>query len=1536
MTASDGFPSDAIAIVGMSGRFPGARTLDDFWRNIRDGVEALETFSDADLEAAGVEPGTARLANYVRRGTVLEDADLFDAGFFGMTPRDVRILDPQQRIFLECAWEALEHAGHTGAGQSIGVYAGSSMNTYLLTQLLRNWGVLVSAGGYQIMLGNDKDFLCTRVSYKLDLRGPSVAVQTACSTSLVAVVLACRAVARGECDMALAGGVSVSFPQRSGYVYEAGMILSPDGHCRPFDAKAGGTRGGAGCGIVVLKRLAEAVADRDTIHAVITGAAMNNDGAGKTGYTAPSVDGQAEVIATALSLAAVDARSIGYLEAHGTATPLGDPIEVAALTQAFRGWTDDVGFCRLGSLKANLGHLDAAAGVAGLIKTVLVLEHREFPPLVNFTAANPQLDLESSPFAASPTGSPWLSDSARRAGVSSFGIGGTNAHVVLQEAPAVVETPSLRRAHLLLLSARTSAALDRSSANLAAHLAGSTVPLQDVEWTLKIGRKTFAHRRAVVVHDREEAIDRLSRPQAQPLLSAVHDGGERRVAFLFGGQGSQFAGMGSMLYEQEPVFAAAVDRCADLLTPHLRQDLRRVMFDRASAADINQTALAQPALFVMSYALASLWTAWGIKPAALLGHSIGEYVAAHLAGVMSLEDALAVVAARGRLMQALPAGQMAAVHLSAAKVARYLPDDVAIAAINAPDLCTVSGPTASLAGLIQRLTGDAIEVRPLQTSHAFHSSMMAPALQPFVDILSRVSLHPPTTPYLSNVTGTWITSQQATDPAYYADQLRSTVRFEAGVRLLGADPGLVLLEVGPGTALTTLAGMTLGAQASRRALASQPRAGDAAREGDAILEAAGRLWLQGVALDFESMHRQTRPRRVPLPTYPFERERYWVDAEAAAPGAPRSRPSAIGDNRPLTLDDAVFAPTWVNDDAARVADPAGQGMWLVLGDDGALSREVVALASEAGCEVVMVRQASSFAKASDSSFTVRPGSVDDIAAVVSALRRPGVPGSPPHIAGAIHLWDVTANPLSGNQTYAVLVALGNGMSPSPAAPVHVVHATAGAQALLDEPVTRPEKALAIGPVLVLPTELPGLSVRAVDVAATVEAIDPRQAASALVAETVWNADTGLRGNTSVTAWRNGRRWVRRFAPIRLPGLKGGHAVLKQRGVYLITGGLGGLGLTFAQWLARTCEARLLLISRTSAPPREEWDALLVADPGDTRIKRTIAALKNIEAAGGEALVFAASVADLDGMKAAIDGALQQWGRIDGVIHAAGIPGKGQLASRKTPDDVEAVFAAKVSGLEVLTTLLGDRELDFMALMSSVNAVVGAPGLADYASANAYMDAFAESSIASRSWRRVVSVNWGAWRDVGMAADLAADSLRRDDRNDDLASAIAPEAGVAILERVLRSGLKRVAVVPFDLQAFMSEDRPDQVTPRRAPLPSPGAAAAGGNASEAAAGLDVTASDLEQQILVIWAELLGLETIGLHDDFFELGGHSLLATRVLARMRDELGVALTLRDVFEQSTVNKMAARVSAALSQATVGASAGTGGADIEREELEF
>jgi PPOX class F420-dependent enzyme/OxyR family protein len=897
MTADD--PVEQIAVVGMACRLPGAPDLDAFWRNLRAGVESITRFSAEELVAAGVPAELVDDPGYVRARGALRDIELFDAGFFGYAASEAAIVDPQQRLFLECAWEALEHAGHDSRrfDGRIGVFGGVGSTGYLLRNVAPAARARPSLDRFLVEIGNDKDYLATRVAYKLDLRGPSATVQTACSTSLVSVHLACQALLLYQCDLALAGGCSLAVPAVAGYRYEPDGILSPDGHCRSYDANGQGTVPASGAGVVVLRRLSDARERGDTVWAAIRGSAVNNDGAAKIGYTAPSVEGQAEVIAEALAAAGVEPGDIGYVEGHGTATRLGDPIEIRALGQAFGPPGPAGPTIALGSVKSNLGHLDTAAGVAGLIKTVLALHHREIPPSLHFERPNPVADLGTTPFFVSTRLRAWpLGPAPRRAGVSSFGIGGANAHVVLEEATPVAGLPAGPGPWLLPISARTGPALERTAANLARHLRGNPEQaLADVAHTLQLGRRQFEQRAVAVAGDREAAAAALA--GEAPGLRRGHAAGEPPVTFLFPGQGAQHVGMGRGLYEGEPVFRDWLDRACDLLRASLDTDLRAHLYpapgdEHAAAAALRETRLAQPALFAVAHALAQLWMRWGVRPAAMIGHSVGEYVAACLAGVLTFEDGLRLVAARGRLMQAMPAGAMVSVALAAEALAARLPAGVEVAAVNAPELCVAAGAPGPIEELERTLAADGIHCTRLHTSHAFHSALLEPMLEPFAAEVARAELRPPRLRYVANPTGDWITAAQARDPSYWAAQLRRPVQFARGLAAATAEPGGVLLEVGPGVTLTTLAGRQAGA-AGQTAVASMGHPGDERGDRELVLQALGRLWLAGVPVDWAAVAGGERRRRVPLPTYPFQRERHWIEP-AAPDGATDAVPAAAG------------------------------------------------------------------------------------------------------------------------------------------------------------------------------------------------------------------------------------------------------------------------------------------------------------------------------------------------------------------------------------------------------------------------------------------------------------------------------------------------------------------------------------------------------------------------------------------------------------------------------------------------------------------
>ena len=884
-------PNDGIAIIGMAGRFPGARTPGELWRILLEGRETITRFGADELDPADAEEMAARSdPAYVAARGIIEDVDKFDAGFFGITPREAEVLDPQQRLFLEAAWEALEDAGHDPRSfpGSIGVYAGASNNTYFAANLLKRKDVTDLVGWLTTMMGNEKDYLATRVAYKLDLKGPALNIVTACSTSLVAVATAVQSLTTWQCDMALAGGVSITLPQKRGYLWQEGAITSPDGHCRAFDVHADGTVFSNGLGIVVLRRLADAIAANDRIYAVIKGAALNNDGSAKVSFTAPSVEGHAQVIATAQALAGTDPDTISYIEAHGTGTSLGDPVEIAGLTQAFRaGGAVGNGGCALGALKTNIGHLDAAAGVAGLIKTALALHHRTLPATLHFEAPNPKLDLDNTPFIVNTRCRPWdAGGRPLRAGVSSFGVGGTNAHVVLEEAPTAAPSEAGRSRHLIVLSSRTPAGLEEQRRRLAAHLASEPGPdLADAAFTLQTGRRAFDHRQAFVCGDHDGARKALSASPAKtkaPRSAAAFEG----VAFMFPGQGAQYVDMGRSLYDEEPLFRREVDEACDVLIPLVGRDLRPIIYpasDRAAAAEeLKQTCFTQPALFVIEHALARLWMSWGVQPAASIGHSLGEYVSATIAGTFDRDAALMLVAKRAALMQALPAGSMLAVKAQPARLAGLLMEGVCLAAYNAPGLVVVSGAHDAIQRFERELSANSIAHRRLETSHAFHSPAMDAIVEPFQQIVRAARPKAPRQPWISSLTGAPIASEDAIDSAYWARQMRQPVRFSEGVGHLHKS-SLALLEVGPGRTLETFVRQHGVRASGAPPLTSLPAEPEEAGQLDHTLQTLGELWCAGCPIDWQAFNAGHRRRRISLPTYAFERTRYWIDAPASGP-----------------------------------------------------------------------------------------------------------------------------------------------------------------------------------------------------------------------------------------------------------------------------------------------------------------------------------------------------------------------------------------------------------------------------------------------------------------------------------------------------------------------------------------------------------------------------------------------------------------------------------------------------------------------------
>lgn len=1343
---------EAVAIVGMAGRFPGARGLEEFWRNLADGVESIRFYTDEELAAAGIAPQVLSDPAYVKARAELADIELFDAGLFGFTPREAEIADPQQRIFLECVWEALEDAGYDPARYpgDIALYGGASMNTYLINNLLGNRRLIEAMGLLQTAIFNRNDHLTTHTAYTLNLKGPSVTVQTTCSTSLVAVHMACQALTGYHCDMALAGGVAVPVPNRTGYFYQEGGIGSPDGHCRAFDAQADGTVSGSGAGVVVLKRLSEALADGDCIRAVIRSSAINNDGAEKIGYTAPSVAGQAQAIAMAQAIAGISPERISYIECHGTGTSLGDPIEIEALTQVFRRSTARKGFCAIGSVKTNLGHLDTAAGIAGLIKTTLALQHRQLPANLHFREPNPRIDFADSPFRVNAALSDWPSDGRpRMAGVSSFGIGGTNAHLIVEEAPPGEPRPSSPGPELLTFSARSKSALNVMVANLADHLhRHPQQDLGDVAYTLQVGRRALGHRCAFVCRDREDALSVLAMSDVSRMASGTKEAVTRPVAFMFPGQGAQYVNAAVELYRSEATFQREIDRCAQLLRPHLDCPLQELLFapsERVADAGerLQRTAFAQPALFAVEYALARLFMEWGVQPQAMIGHSVGEYVAACLSGVFSLEDALKLVAARGRLMQSLPGGSMLSVSLSEAELRARLGRGLEIAAINSPSLCVVAGRDEAVAAFEAELIEQGVGCLRLRTSHAFHSSMMEPILDEFLQVFDSVELRPPGSPYISTLTGAWITHAEATSPAYWAKHLRHPVQFGKGLGVLFEDPAWILLEVGPGRMLMSMARRHPQKAAAQMVLHSLPPPDTDRSSAEVALLTLGQLWAAGVEPDWHALHRRAPRGRVPLPAYPFERQRYWIDARGEA--------SAAGD--PLAkhpdLSKWLYAPSWKR--AAQrglAAAAAAEGAtWLFFADRFGVASRLAESLRPFARSVVSVSAAQGFAKHGALDYALDPGDPAGYLRLFEELERDGLlPQRIVHAYG-IELPDPerAAAPASFYSLLYLAQALGteaNGRS------IHIDIVVANANEVTGAESVYPEQATLAGPCLVIPQEYAGVSCRMIDLD-FVEVAGQQDA----------NLPEGLledlrEPGTEGIAYRNGYRWVRFFEQIATQTPSAPPFRLRRDGVYLITGGLGGMGLTVAHYLASQLPGvQLALVGRSPLPQREHGDERRAAQGEGERADAMIAALSALEAQGAQAIYFSVDVSDPARLREVVAQVNARFGPITGLVHTAGIPGNG-LIQLKTAQSADRVLAAKLQGTRALYDALSGQPLDFSILCSSRSALLGGLGSVDYSAANAYLDAFAQSRR-KRTGEFVVSVNWPAWQEVGMLADNAA-------------------------------------------------------------------------------------------------------------------------------------------------------------------------------------
>jgi amino acid adenylation domain-containing protein len=1530
-----------IAVIGMAGKFPGANNIHDFWNNLKAGLESIQFFNDKELEELGINPGTMDKPNFVKtNGGVLEGIEYFDAFFFDYTPMEAEQMAPQIRIFHECIWEAMEDAGYEVEHPDgfIGLYGGASSTNH--------WESLCALASGTTQLDplvskflSNRDFINALISYKLNINGPVFFLHTACSTSLVAIHLACQGLLAGDCHMALAGGVALNLTNGVGYFYQEGMIFSKDGHCRAFDVKAQGTIGGEGAGIIVLKRLEDALTDRDHIYALIKGSAINNDGNRKVGFTAPSIQGQVEVIRRAHAMAEVDPKDIGYIETHGTGTSLGDVTEMEALKLAFN--TNKKHYCGLGAVKTNVGHLDTAAGVTAIIKVILAIKHKQIPPTLHFEAPNPRIDIENSPFYLNKELKQWDNNGRLlRAGVSSFGIGGTNAHVVLEEwskthsaqceaqgpgrnsegtrglAPLPIENPT-RQYHLILLSAKTESALEKVTVNFVEHLKKNQgAPLADIAYTLQMGRKRFPYRRKLVCSDVSQAITGLNTSDSRNLHTLQGRDKEKPVTFMFPGLGAEYENMGLELYQTEPIFRQEMDRCFKILKPLMGYDIKDILYppyrsDRSHPSynshksHINQFEVAQLVTFIFEYSLARLLMAWGIQPRAMIGYSFGEYASACLSGVFTLEDALELLVIRGKLIRELPPGMMLNVPWPAKDIEPLLNDELCIGIDNGTS-CVVSGSVSAINAFQGQMKQEKVMCMPLDSVQGIHSSMMDPILERFEEQIKAVFLHQPQIPFISTVTGDWIVSRHVSSPAYWARQLRETVYFSKGIRKLleAGEPDSIFLEVGPGQELSALVNREKDDTSGHQVIhLVRPR--KVKKEISAayyLLDKIGLLWLYGVSINWREYHGGEARYRVSLPTYPFERQRFWKlvqDFQAGKFATQTRGKKQPGAAPPGELSHWFYLPTWKRQKITTTAANEKEkktdmdSCWLVFTDDCGLGNRLTGeLKKHNRQQTVVVKKGTGFEKQNNCQYTLHPAEYHHYQSLLEALKSDGL--SPRRI---LHLWGVTANhdepavnPASPVTTaesikeacnlgfYSLLyLARALGRVPFSAEKIEINVVTNHMLDVYGDESLSPGKAAVLGPCRVIPQEYPHLTCKNIDIT---HWESPRFIHQLLKEITT---ETGDR----VIAFRGSRRWIQTFEPTHLEMTEAKKSpLLREQGVYLIIGGLGNIGSTLAEYLLKVAAAKVILTGRSPLPPRESWGQLMILGSEKDKVFREVQRLQHLESLGGDVLYCPADASDLRQMKQAIHQGEEQFGPINGIIHSAGIIAGEAFNSIAdiTEDQCQIQFQAKLRGLPVLEELVQDKNPDFCLLISSISTVLGGLGFTAYAAANHFMDAFSHryNQKEREPW---IIVDWDGTNKED--TEKAFHCILSPDPPEQTVFSVGGNLEGRISRWVKLEGLGKGQVDTGEREDIAPlYSRPELSNPYVAPR-----------------------NALEQQLADIWQRFFGIDKIGVTDYLYDLGGDSLKAINIISIIHKELKVTIPINVFLDNSTIEGAAAYI---------------------------
>ena len=1486
-----------IAVIGMSGRFPGSDSINEFWENIKNGVESISNYSDDELRKGNVEESLINNNKYVRAKGRLRDKECFDYNFFNYSKRDAELLDPQIRLLLECAWNALEDSGYDSLKYkgNIGLYAGASPNLHWQIATMLDGELKDVSEKFLITQLSNKDFMATMLAHKLNLKGPAVCLQTACSTSLGAIHLASRSLLTGECKIALAGGVCVTFPENKGYLHEDGMILSQDGHCRAFDEDANGTVSGEGVGVVALKLLKNAIADKDNIYCVIKGSAMNNDGNRKVGYSAPSITGQAEVIKTAHMFSKVNSESITYIEAHGTGTNVGDPIELEALKQAFN--TNKTGYCAIGSVKPNIGHLDTAAGIAGFIKTVMALKDKKLPPSINYKTPNSKFDYQNSPFFVNTSLKNWSNEGGLlRAGVSSFGIGGTNVHIVLEEYNENLEfEENSDNNNIIILSAKSQEALDKQTTNLREFVVNNPkINVSDLAYTLQTGRHEFEFRRALVCADRKELIDNLSSGIDEDGIISKRikyktckiTNGKNNVIFMFSGQGAQYVNMGVELYKNNSFFRGEMDKCFNIVNSKIGINLKDIVFNLTPDNEelINETHITQPLLLSLEYSLSKLLIHLGINPAAFIGYSFGECVAACISGVFSLEDAIEMSIVRGRLMEDTPKGIMLSVSLTKRELIPIIDETVSIAVDN-EESCIISGTEKDILAFESKMKERKLLCMRINSTQAAHSHLMDGMLDDYSKKISNIKLNKPSIPFISCNTGTWISDEEATSLEYWTKHIRNTVNFAAGIRVLRGLSNPVFIEVGPGRDLATLISRFVSENDVKNIIDIIPAKQKNINSDEYIYSKIALLWTKGIEIKWKNLNKNGR--RISIPVYPFKKIqlglKYFNELNSTL--NEKLQFNSVKQNESL-----CYIPSWVRNPLINIEGCKTKNKrWIIFKDNDCKNEILTKKITERYEDVIIIEKSDIFKDSIDEKFN------EVFEKRLETVLKKEYFNEDINI---LFLWSINNDGTVNNILNSGFFSL---ISISKLIGEYVVEnevkiyiVSANMYDVYGGEIINPVKGVIIGAMNIIPKEYLNIKIKNIDILED-KFFDDKYKISENIINEIKDDDS-----ESVVAYRGFYRMTRKFNPINIEGSKNESLSNKIRndGTYMITGGAGGIGLVLAEWMCNEFNAKVALVGRTQIPERDEWDSWLLKNDDKNNIYNIITNIKLLEDKGFNIIYICADVGNKEIMVNVINKIENTFGEINGIIHAAGVK-DGSFIQRRSFEDSYKVLYPKINGTMVINSIVKNKNLDFVVLCSSLASIKDTFGQVAYSAANAFLDTFAYYANGEANVK-TYSINWDRWKGIGIGKTI--ENTYKEFTGSEMTGGISREEGTKILKYILNLNFPQVAVSTLELESFIEHDTSYEEEFEKINL---------------GIGREVERADLSneyeapcnkvEEILVsIWEEFFKITPIGINDDFVELGGDSLKAIILSSKIEKELSVKVPLIEFFNALTIKNIA------------------------------